>query len=147
MNARSHESSVIAPTIAGNREHMDMSNERVIHETEHTVIVAADAPDPKAGGACHQYKVRDRNGDVLCFVSFQHGPIAEAGVNGVQHVDLLAIIRDRLDSFQRGPFSSPVNEVTCGLVSAAIASEETRTRRRQIAGVEGTNKKAAGVEG
>ncbi len=51
-----------------------------------------------------------------------------------------------VDCFQRGPFASPVNEVTCGAVGAAIASENTRTRRRQLAGVEGTSAKAPGVE-
>lgn len=123
-----------------------MTNERVVHITDHTVIVATDQPDPKAGGACHVYEVRDNHGVVRGRIFFQHGPIGEAGVNGIQHTDLLAIIRDRLDCFQRGPFASPINEVTCGFVSAAIASEETRTRRRQLANVEGTNKMAVGVE-
>lgn len=123
-----------------------MTNERIVHITDHTVIVAADLPDQKAGGACHVYEVRDNHGVVRGRVHFQHGPISEVGVNGIQHVDLLAIVRDRLDCFQRGPFASPVNDVTCGFVGAAIASEETRTRRRRIAGVEGTNKRAAGVE-
>ena len=137
------------------------THERIVHATEHTIVVAVDAPDPKAGGACHCYQVRDRDGHILEVINFQHGPIGEAGVNGPQHVrgsdhdrvvgrvelhrravDLLAIIRDRLDCFQRGSFASPVNEVTCGFVSAAIASEETRTRRRALAGVEGTSKKA-----
>ena len=124
-----------------------MNNERLVHATEHTLVYAIDAPDPKAGGACHTYVVRDRDdGTNLCSISFQHGPIAEAGVNGVQHVDLLAIVLDRLDHFQRGPFASPINEVTAGAVGAAIASEGTRTRRRQLAGVEGTSAKAPGVE-
>lgn len=122
-------------------------NERTIHATEHTLIVATDVPDPKAGGACHNYEIRDRRtSEVLGHVHFQHGPIGEAGVNGVQHVDLLAIIRDRIDCFQRGPFASPINEVTCGHVGAALASEETRTRRRSLAGVEGTSQGAKGSE-
>ena len=108
-------------------------------------IITTDAPGP--GGAHHHYQiVETASGRILGEINLQLGPEGEAGVNGVQHVDLLAIIQHRLDCFQRGPFASPVNEVTCGAVSAAIASENTRTRRRQLAGVEGTLVKATGVE-
>lgn len=117
-----------------------------IFRTPNTVVTVCDAPDPDAGGACHQYKITDNLGNLLGRVDFQHGPIGEKGVNGVQHVDLLAIVQHRLDCFQRGPFSSASNEVTSGFVGAAIASEDTRTRRRKAAGVEGTNQKASGVE-
>lgn len=111
----------------------------------HATITAIDEPDPSAGGACHVYEVRVE-GVIVCHVRFQHGPIRESGVNGCQHVDLLAIVLDRIDHFQCGPFSSAINEVTGGAVVAAIASENTRTRRRELAGVEGTNRPARGVE-
>jgi hypothetical protein len=117
-----------------------------IYETTHTTVHVTDQPDPNAGGACHEYEVRGRDGAILCRIEFQRGPIGEAGVNGPQHTDLLAIIQHRLDCFQRGPFASPVNETTCAAVGAAIASEGTRTRRRALAGVEGTSRKADGVE-
>jgi hypothetical protein len=116
-------------------------------ETASTVIYILDDPDPNAGGACHEYLVEDGSGNELCRINFQHGPIGEAGVNGIQHADLLLIIQHRLDCFQRGAFASAVNEVTAGAVGAALASEGTRTRRRSLAGVEGRNLKAPGVEG
>lgn len=120
----------------------------------HTTIVASNGPrivitndKPGHGGAHHEYFIiNTATGAPLACVSFQNGPEVEHGINGVQHVDLLAIVQHRLDCFQRGPFASPVNEVTCGAVSAAIASENTRTRRRALAGVEGTSEKAPGVE-
>lgn len=119
----------------------------LIHETTTTTIHVVDEADPHAGGAFHRYQIRNsETGQILCEIDFQHGPVGEAGVNGVQHVDLLHIVQHRLDSFQRGPFASPTNEVTCGFVGAAIASEGTRTRRRNEAGVEGTSRKAPGVE-
>lgn len=117
-----------------------------IFKTLNTHVNVLDDPDQEAGGACHEYEITADDGTVLGKVSFQHGPVGEKGVNGVQHVDLLAIIQHRLDSFQRGPFSSAVNEVTCGFVGGAIVSEGIRTRRREVAGVEGTSRKAAGVE-
>lgn len=108
-------------------------------------IVTNDKPGH--GGAYHEYLIVDSaTGAPIASVSFQNGPEGEYGINGVQHVDLLAIIQHRMDCFQRGQFASPVNEVTCGAVSAAIASENTRTRRRALAGVEGTSAKAPGVE-
>jgi hypothetical protein len=115
-----------------------------IGQTDNTTIHRVDEQGP--GGAHHEYEIRTKDGAVLGRVSFQNGPIGENGVNGVQHADLLIVVRDRLDCFQRGPYASGVNEVTCGHVGAAIAADETRTRRRALAGVEGTSAKAAGVE-
>lgn len=121
------------------------SNHTIIAVYGPRTIIAVDQPGP--GGAHHQYHVIDTaSGETLANIPLQLGPEQEAGINGVQHVDLLAIVQHRLDCFQRGPFASPVNEVTCGAVSAAIASENTQTRRRALAGVEGTSAKAPGVE-
>jgi len=121
------------------------SNTRIVHKTDSTVVVSIFEVADQQFGAGHTYEVRtlaseEQKAQVLATITFQKGPIKEHGVNGVQHVDLLAIIRDRLDSFQTGPFKSPANEVTAGFVSAAIASDETRTRRRTMAGTEGTSK-------
>lgn len=124
-----------------------MQAPQVIFTTASTKVIVVDSPDPRAGGACHRYEVIDYEGNTLAALQFQHGPIGEVGVNGVQHVDLLAIIQHRIDMFQAGPFASAVNEVTGGFVGSAISSEGTRTRRRVAAGVEGLSKKAPGVEG
>jgi len=118
----------------------------LIGETLHTRIYVTDQADSKAGGENHAYVITDIQGNLLQTISFQHGPIGEHGVNGIQHADLLVVVQHRLDSFQKGSFNSTVNEVTCGFVAAALASEATRSRRRTLAGVEGTNRKALGVE-
>lgn len=123
---------------------MTTENIRIVHKTDTTVVVAIPEVVDQQFGASHTYEVRTRSTldgfEVLATITFQKGPIKENGVNGVQHIDLLAIIRDRLDSFQAGPFASPANEVTAGFVAAALASDETRTRRRVRAGTEGTSK-------
>lgn len=111
----------------------------LIFKTPDTIVSVTDQPDPAAGGACHVYEIRSQGGDLLLgTVSFQHGNVLDHGINGVQHLELLAIIQHRLDCFQKGPFSSAINEITSGFVSAAMGSEETRTRRRVAAGTEGT---------
>lgn len=115
-----------------------MKSDRIVYQSENTTVVAID--QPSHGNACHLYEVRDPMGDQLCTINFQKGPIKEHGVNGAQHADLLAIVRDRLDGFQSGPFASGTNEVTRGFVDAAMASDNTRTRLRTAAGTEGTSK-------
>ena len=124
---------------------MTLKTDTIIATQGPRTVLATDQPGP--GGAHHNYAiVETATGRLLAEINLQLGPEGEAGINGVQHVDLLAIVQHRLDCFQRGPFASPVNEVACGAISAAIASENTRTRRRQLAGVEGTSAKAPGVE-
>ena len=121
---------------------------RTIFETASTYVCVDDQPDPNAGGACHRYSIHRKSADLelIHTIEFQHGPVSGNGINGIQHAELLAIIQHRLDCFQRGPFASAVNEVTAGAVGAALASDGTRTRRRTLAGVEGTNATALGVE-
>jgi hypothetical protein len=112
---------------------------RLIHEGPNTAVFALDPPAD--GGACHDYQIRAaKSGAVLATIHFQKGPIGESGVNGIQHDDVLRILLDRLDGFQGGPYASAVNEVAAGHIGAALAADETRTRRRQRAGTEGTSK-------
>lgn len=76
--------------------------------------------EPGAGGANHLYNIAGFNTatNPSCpFVArygkpaehstvlFQNGPIAKVGVNGVTHEALLAILIDRLRSFQAGPYA------------------------------------------
>ena len=79
-----------------------------------------------AGGANHRYVVSgydakhnasftlgaigDRTQREITIL-FQNGPIAESGVNGITQEVLLAILIDRLESFQKGPFACRDNAV------------------------------------
>lgn len=104
-----------------------------------TQVCATDEPDGRYGGANHTYEVCDGDGNVLSEINFQHGPIGEVGVNGVQHAELLEIVADRLRSFQRGKFASTLNEIALAGVIAALAADRERTVRRSLAGIEGSN--------
>jgi hypothetical protein len=75
-----------------------------------------------------------------CIVVFQNGPIAEAGVNGVTHEALLAIVADRLRCFQAGPYACTENGLALIHVEEALAVLQLRTRARVARGVEGTHK-------
>ncbi|HEY4365896.1 MAG TPA: hypothetical protein VGN07_01570 [Steroidobacteraceae bacterium] len=95
------------------------------------------ADEPGAGGANHRYAVSWDNGGTD--IDFQNGPIAEAGVNGITHEALLAIIADRLAAFQRGPYACNENAMALLKISEAQEWLYSRTRARVQRGVEGTH--------
>jgi hypothetical protein len=107
-------------------------------------VYTVDEPGP--GGANHHYHLRypaqDRDNPERCVwqtigIPFQHGASHEAGVNGVTNEALLAVVLDRLDSFQKGPLSCQENELALGHVRLALQALHQRTRERSRRGVEG----------
>ena len=109
-------------------------------------IQVMDAPG--AGGACHHYTIdgyKPENGGVglptSTLIAFQNGPINESGVNGVTHEALLAILIDRLECFQKGPYSGRDNAVALTQLETAHMWLQKRTRDRMARGVEGTHAK------
>ena len=100
---------------------------------------------PGQGGACHQYYIgRSENKPDLPIgefghVHFQNGPVAQSGVNGCHQEDLLAIVIDRLQSFQQGHFACRENALALTKLQEAMHWLNHRTADRQRRGVEGTN--------
>lgn len=130
--------------------------------TDHRVNPANDkiritvTDEPGAGGANHLYMIEGFNTSTnpSCpFVArhgaparhstilFQNGPIGEAGVNGVTHEVLLAIVADRLRSFQAGPYAGPENAAALLKIEEAQLWLHKRTLDRMRRGVEGTHQK------
>jgi hypothetical protein len=100
--------------------------------------------DPGAGGANHKYRIEwNPNGMACnsCDVHFQNGPIAESGINGISQEALLAIVRDRLECFQAGPYACDTNATALQHVIAAMDALHSRTKERMARGVEGTSQK------
>ena len=100
--------------------------------------------EPGAGGANHSYLISlpppgASNQHSSAWVVFQNGPINEAGVNGVTHEALLAIVIDRLRSFQAGPYSGRENAIALTHCEDALMWLQRRTRARIVRGVEGTH--------
>lgn len=91
---------------------------------------------PGAGGANHEYHVTMPHG-FFYVIKFQNGPINEAGVNGLTHEALLAIIIDRLRSFQTGQFPCRENALALTHCEDALHWLQHRTRKRMERGVEG----------
>lgn len=110
--------------------------------------------DPGAGGAQHLYQIEgfnsasnpsdpwtDRHGQPATHstILFQNGPINEVGVNGVTHEALLAIVADRLRSFQQGPYACKANACALTHIEEAMHWLQQRTLERMRRGVEGTH--------
>ena len=113
--------------------------------TEHTINPANDRieitvmDEPGAGGASHHYSVDVNGVSNGMDVQFQNGPIAENGVNGVTQEVLLAIVVDRLRSFQAGPYACRENAIALTKCEEALHWLHARTRSRMSRGVEGTH--------
>lgn len=125
--------------------------------TDHKVNPANDTlsievlDQPGAGGANHLYGVygfhtatndsADDKDETCLRILFQNGPINEKGVNGVTQEVLLAIVADRLRSFQAGPYACKENAVALTHIETAQLWLQKRTLDRMRRGVEGTHQK------
>ncbi len=104
-----------------------------------------DVMDEKGqGNANHEYMIltaheKGEPCEKLGEVSFQNGPIKEAGVNGVMNEDLIAIVIDRMEGFQSGDYACDANQHALAHLENALTALRERTNEREVRGVEGTN--------
>lgn len=111
---------------------------RLIKGSENVRIIVLD--EPGEGGACHEYVIQTSGvGGWLevAKIQFQNGPLKEAEVNGCQQEDLLAVVIDRLQSFQGGPFPCRENAIALTKCEEALHWLEHRTKDRVERDVEG----------
>ena len=124
-------------------------NDHKVNPANDTLTVAV-IDEPGAGGANHHYEVHipgwTRNPDGgnahgIWDIEFQNGPISEDGngVNGLTQEVLLAIVADRLRSFQAGPYSCKANACALTHIEEAQHWLQQRTLDRMRRGVEGTH--------
>ena len=107
--------------------------------------------EPGAGNANHLYRISGFNtitnpGEFRApqdadFRLFQNGPIKEVGVNGTTHEAEAAILIDRFEGFQKGPYACEDNEQALLHLRAFLDCCQRRTRKRIARGVEGTHEK------
>jgi len=92
------------------------------------------------GGACTQYKV-DVNGKRIAILEFQRGPIPQAGINGLSNEALIAVVIDRLQGFNKGPYACRENSLAITKLEEAMHWLHHRTLDRMARGVEGSYQK------
>ncbi len=131
----------------------ELSDHKITPANNELTITVCD--EPGAGGANHLYRITGFDpttnpSDLLAepeddiariFILFQNGPIKESGVNGITQEALLAIVIDRLRSFQSGPFSCRENAIALTKCEEALMWLKKRTLDRTARGVEGTHQK------
>jgi hypothetical protein len=125
---------------------MRQLNEHKINPANDIITITV-TDEPGAGGANHRYHIDwiPKDGGVdprtpnYVDIVFQNGPIAEAGVNGITQEVLLAIVADRLRSFQKGPYSCKANACALTHIEEAQHWLQQRTIERMRRGVEGTH--------
>lgn len=102
-------------------------------------VLKVEALDgPGHGGASHEYAITQPDGQ-RTKIMFQNGPINEVGVNGLTHETLLAILIDRMEGFQSGPYANDFNAAALDHLRSAAGCLHDRTRERISRGVEGTH--------
>lgn len=117
----------------------ELNGHKVNPANDRIKIEVTDEPGP--GGANHSYRAAWDNGDTggNVTLSFQNGPINEVGVNGLTHEALLAILVDRLQAFQKGPYACRENALALTKIEEAQHWLHHRTKVRMDRGVEGTH--------
>jgi hypothetical protein len=125
----------------------EITTHRVNPANDTLTILVTD--ERGSGGANHRYTITgfDPRRNPLgvpelmngACILFQNGPIAEAGVNGITHEALIAILMDRLHGFQTGPFACEANAIALAKLAEAAHALNSRTRERMERGVEGTH--------
>jgi len=114
----------------------ELTGHKVNPANDQLMVMVMD--EPGQGNACHAYDITG-GAAVPTFIRFQNGPINEVGVNGITHEALLAILMDRMEGFQAGPYASPDNQEALEAMRTAQTALQRRTKARMARGVEGTH--------
>jgi len=131
-----------------------INDHKVNPANDRLTVTVAD--EPGAGGASHRYEItgfdlstnpsaydpeygQPASAGHKATIHFQNGPINEAGVNGLTQEVLLAIVADRLRSFQAGQFACRENAIALTKIEEAMQWLHSRTIKRMQRGVEGTH--------
>jgi hypothetical protein len=118
------------------------------------IDIEADDKDPDAGNASHSYvfsmpseefpeNIRPKTArHAVASVRFQHGPRnAEGSLPGVTEAAILAMLIDRITSFQNGPYPCTENARMLEHLEGALKATKERATNRANRGVLGTNTK------
>ena len=119
------------------------------HGLNEALMVVADNTDHNAGGASHNYEVAYMSAGYpgiastpVATIQFQHGPRnVEGSKPGVTDGVLLAILIDRLRSFNAGPFACRENAIALTHMEEALHWVKHRADARAKRGVLGQNVK------
>ncbi len=97
-----------------------------------TYIIAGDENSDENNPTNHDFRVyRTTDDKMVGFLHFQQGSLSEEGVNGVLNEDLLLILIDRIESFQRSKLRCRENEFALEHIYEALWWLYLRHNRRK----------------
>lgn len=109
------------------------------HGLNESIRLEADALD--GSGASHRY-IAIIGDEVVADIQFQQGPRLEPSSHpGVTEAVLLAILADRMEGFNKGPYSCRENSLVLTKVQEALHWTKHRADERAKRGVLGKNVK------
>ena len=112
------------------------------HGLNEANLITADAQDQSGASHFYQFSMTEAPGGVAGFIQFQQGPRLVAGsTGGVLDGALLAILIDRFEGFQSGPYACEENAQMLVHLRAALALSKARADARAARGVLGKNEK------
>lgn len=105
-------------------------------------VIANDEPDTGMASCCYHvtgFTLENSGTAGELVLMFQNGPVNKAGVgvNGITHDMLIAIVLDRLRSFQSGRLACRENALAITKLEEALHWLNHRTQGRMRRGVEG----------
>jgi hypothetical protein len=114
-----------------------------VNGANHLYRLFRDLQDPEAG--CSYEDLSDcasDTGPMVGSIQFQRGPrnVADS-TPGTLDGAVLAILIDRQESFQAGPFACPENQIVLDHLRAALAATISRAKERAARNVLGRNEK------
>jgi len=112
--------------------------------TQNYTYIECEDKEKQLFNAPHHFKVNcsmpEDDTVTLTEVNFQKGPIKENGVNGCCNEDLIAMVIERLNSFQSSEYRCRENSVAITKLEESLMWLRKRTTDREIRNVEGTHK-------
>ena len=111
------------------------------HGLNESIKLTAD-DEPDGSGASHRYTAINAEGSATMYVQFQKGPRGlPSSIPGVTEAVVLAVLIDRLEGFQAGPFACPDNVQTLMHLRRALSCTKERADERASRGVLGKNER------
>lgn len=119
----------------------DITHHRDGHDLAKDITIKADDLDLARGAASHEYEISN-GGMLVGQLQYQRGGRNEPGSTaGVTDQALLAVVLDRLQCFQAGPFPCRENAVIITKIQECLFWYRERADQRAARGVLGKNTK------
>jgi hypothetical protein len=115
--------------------------DHLIAESSAVEVMADDKPDSTGAIGRYVATVTTPEGKEILSqaITFQNGPRREVGSNGISEESLMAIVLDRLRSYQETPFVSADTAEAIRHLESSLTCLQRRSIARKRRGVDGTN--------